>query len=207
MIPQSKKGPIAWMATNPVAANILMIILLFGGLFAATRVQEEFLPNAELDHVYVSVAYPGASPDEVEQGIILAIEEVVYGLNGVNKIVSFANENSGTVRVEVLEKSDVNRVADDVRNAVDRIRTFPLDAEEPTISIVNLKRPVLDLIISADVSLDTLRELTETVRDRLLQHPGITQLELENVRSREISVEISQQNSENLILPYKVLAL
>ena len=200
MIPQSKKGPIAWMATNPVAANILMIILLFGGLFAATRVQEEFLPNAELDHVYVSVAYPGASPDEVEQGIILAIEEVVYGLNGVNKIVSFANENSGTVRVEVLEKSDVNRVADDVRNAVDRIRTFPLDAEEPTISIVNLKRPVLDLIISADVSLDTLRELTETVRDRLLQHPGITQLELENVRSREISVEISQQKLRELNL-------
>ena len=141
-----------------------------------------------------------ASPDEVEQGIILAIEEVVYGLNGVNKIVSFANENSGTVRVEVLEKSDVNRVADDVRNAVDRIRTFPLDAEEPTISIVNLKRPVLDLIISADVSLDTLRELTETVRDRLLQHPGITQLELENVRSREISVEISQQKLRELNL-------
>ena len=200
MIPQSKKGPIAWMATNPVAANILMIILLFGGLFAVTRVQKEFLPNAELDHVYVSVAYPGASPDEVEQGIILAIEEVVYGLNGVKKIISFANENSGTVRVEVLEKSDVNRVADDVRNAVDRIRTFPLDAEEPTISIVNLKRPVLDLIISADVSLDTLRELTETVRDRLLQHPGITQLELENVRSREISVEISQQKLRELNL-------
>ena len=102
-------------------------------------VYKKNLPNAELDYVYVSVAYPGASPDEVEQGIILAIEEVVYGLNGVNKIVSFANENSGTVRVEVLEKSDVNRVADDVRNAVDRIRTFPLDAEEPTISIVNLK--------------------------------------------------------------------
>ena len=149
---EERKGPIAWMATNPVAANILMVILIIGGIFAATRVQQEFLPNAELDEVYVTVAYPGASPDEVEQGILLAIEEAVRGLNGVKRVVSYANENSGTVRAEVLEKSDVNRVADDVRNAVDRIRTFPLDAEEPTISIVNLKRPVLDLIISAEVS-------------------------------------------------------
>ena len=94
-------------------------------IFAATRVQQEFLPNAELDEVYVTVAYPGASPDEVEQGILLAIEEAVRGLNGVKRVVSYANENSGTVRAEVLEKSDVNRVADDVRNAVDRIRTFP----------------------------------------------------------------------------------
>ena len=139
---EERKGPIAWMATNPVASNILMVILIIGGIFAATRVQQEFLPNAELDEVYVTVAYPGASPDEVEQGILLAIEEAVRGLNGVKRVISYANENSGTVRAEVLEKSDVSRVADDVRNAVDRIRTFPLDAEEPTISIVNLKRPV-----------------------------------------------------------------
>ena len=195
---EERNGPIAWMATNPVAANILMVILIIGGVFAATRVQQEFLPNAELDEVYVTVAYPGASPDEVEQGILLAVEEAVRGLNGVKRVVSYANENSGTVRTEVLEKSDVNRVADDVRNAVDRIRTFPLDAEEPTISIVNLKRPVLDLIISADVPPPTLRELTETVRDRLLQHPGITQLELENVRSHEISIEITQQKLREL---------
>ena len=195
---EERKGPIAWMATNPVAANILMVILIIGGIFAATRVQQEFLPNAELDEVYVTVAYPGASPDEVEQGILLAIEEAVRGLNGVKRVVSYANENSGTVRAEVLEKSDVNRVADDVRNAVDRIRTFPLDAEEPTISIVNLKRPVLDLIISAEVSPSTLRELTETIRDRLLQHPGITQLELENVRAHEISIEITQQKLREL---------
>ena len=198
MTPEERKGPIAWMASNPIAANILMIILLVGGLFATTRVQQEFLPNAELDEVYVTVAYPGASPDEIEQGVILAIEESIRGLNGVKRVTSYANENSGTVRAEVLEKADVSRVADDVRNAVDRIRTFPLDAEEPTISIVNLKRPVLDLIVSADVPRTTLRELTETVRDRLLQHPGITQLELDNVRSHEISIEITQQKLREL---------
>ena len=198
MTPEDRKGPIAWMASNPVAANILMIILLAGGLFATTRVQQEFLPNAELDEVFVTVAYPGASPDEVEQGIVLAIEESIRGLSGVKRVISYAQENSGTVRAEVLEKADVSRVADEIRNAVDRIRTFPLDAEEPTISIVNLKRPVLDLIVSADVPRTTLRELTETIRDRLLQHPGITQLELENVRSYEIGIEITQQKLREL---------
>ena len=70
----------------------------------ATRVQQEFLPNAELDEVYVTVAYPGASPDEVEQGILLAIEESVRGLNGVKRVISYANENSGTVRAGGVRK-------------------------------------------------------------------------------------------------------
>ena len=206
MIDTEKKGPIAWMTQNSVAANILMIILLAGGIFSANQVKQEFLPNAELDEVFITVPYPGASPEEVEQGIILAVEESIRGINGVKRVVSRANEASGIIQAEVMQKTDVSRVADDIRNAVDSIRTFPLDAEEPMISIVNLKRPVLDLIVSADVPQSTLRGITENVRNNLLLSPGITQVELDNVRAHEINIEISQQKLRELGLTLQDVA-
>ena len=105
-----------------------------------------------------------------------------------------------------MQKTDVSRVADDIRNAVDSIRTFPLDAEEPMISIVNLKRPVLDLIVSADVPQSTLRGITENVRNNLLLSPGITQVQLDNVRAHEINIEISQQKLRELGLTLQDVA-
>ncbi|NNJ69972.1 MAG: efflux RND transporter permease subunit, partial [Kiritimatiellales bacterium] len=201
-----KRGPIAWMAKNSVAANILMILLIGGGFFAATRVKQEFLPEAQLDAVNVSVPYPGASPEEVEQGILLAVEEAVRGIDGVKKVVSTAREGSGSVNIEVLPSYDVNMVTDDVRNEVDRIRTIPLDAEEPVISAQKIRRAVLDVIVSADVSENVLRELAEQTRDRLLQSGGITQLELSNVRSLEIAIEIKQDKLRELNLSLQQVA-
>ena len=197
---EPKRGPIAWMAKNTVAANILMIVLLGGGIYATTKVQQEFLPQSELDAVNVSVAYPGASPDEVEQGILLAVEEAVRGIDGVKEVTANANEGGGSVRVEVIEGHDVSRITDEVRNEVDRIRTFPLDAEEPTISAATFKRSVLDVIVSADVSESVLRELAEQTRDTLLAADGITQLELSNVRALEIAIEIPQTKLRELNL-------
>ncbi|HKL23000.1 MAG TPA: efflux RND transporter permease subunit [Tichowtungia sp.] len=197
---EQKRGPIAWMAKNSVAANILMVILLGGGLIAARNVKQEFLPEMDLDTVSVSVPYPGASPDEVEQGILLAVEEAVRGIDGVKQVVATAGEGSGSVTIEVLQGYDVNRVTDDVRNEVDRIRTFPLDAEEPVISAQKLKRAVLDVIVAGEVSENVLRELTEQVRDRLLTSDGITQVELSNVRNYEIAIEIPQDKLRELNL-------
>ncbi len=195
-----KRGPIAWMAKNSVAANILMVILIGGGFFAAQKVKQEFLPEAELDMVTVGVPYPGASPDEVEQGILLVLEEAMRGIDGVKKVTATANEGYGSVLVEVLPTHEVNNIADDIRSEVDRIRTFPLDAEEPIINAIRLKRAVMDVIIAADTSESVLRELTEQVRDRLLQSKGITQIELSGVRSHEIAIEIPQDKLRELNL-------
>jgi multidrug efflux pump subunit AcrB len=201
-----KRGPIAWMARNTVAANILMTVLIGGGIFAATRVKQEFLPSAQLDSVSITVPYPGASPDEVEQGILLAIEEAVRGIDGVKKVYANANEGSGSVSVDVLEGYDVNKVTDDVRNQVDRIRTFPLDAEEPVISAAAIKRSVMDVIVAADVPDTVLRELAEQTRDRLLASGGVTQLELDSVRSYEIAIEIPQAKLRELNLTLQDVA-
>ncbi|HSR87352.1 MAG TPA: efflux RND transporter permease subunit [Pontiella sp.] len=203
---EQKRGPIAWMAKNAVAANILMIVLIAGGFFAATRVKQEFLPEAQLDQVNVMVPYPGANPEEVEQGIILVVEEAVRGIDGVKKVISTANEGSGSVQIEVMENHDVNRVTDDVRNEINRVRTFPLEAEKPVISTSRIKRPVLDVIVAADVPQEVLREIVEQVRDRLLQSGGITQIELSNVRNYEIAIEIPQDKLRELDLTLQDVA-
>ena len=201
-----KSGPIAWMAQNPVAANILMLVLIVGGLVAALRIRQEYLPSAELDMVRVTIPYPGASPSDVEQSILLAVEEAVRGLDGVKEVTSTAREGSGTVIIEVLPGHDVYRVTDDVRNAVDRIRTLPIDAENPEIEALVTRRPVLDVIVAADLPDTVLRELAEQVRDRLLQSGGVTQVELSNVRKYEISVEIPQEKLRELGLTLRGVA-
>jgi multidrug efflux pump subunit AcrB len=194
-LPQSdpqRKGPIAWMAGHSVTANLVMFVLLVGGLFLGFRIKKEIFPYFELDRVQITVPYPGASPQEVERSIILAIEEAVQGLEGVNEVRSSAREGAGTVTVEMIEGENLQRLAQDIQGEVDRITSFPEEAEERQVVIVSRKRYVVSLALYGDQSEGILREYAEYLRDRLLQDPDITQVELTGVRNYEISVEIPQ---------------
>jgi multidrug efflux pump subunit AcrB len=194
-LPQSdpqRKGPIAWMAGHSVTANLVMLVLLVGGLFLGFRIKKEVFPYFELDQVKITVPYPGASPQEVERSIILAIEEAVQGLEGVNEVHSLAIEGLGMVTVEMIEGENLQRLAQDIQSEVDRITSFPEEAEEPQVVIVSRKRYVVSLALYGDQSEGVLREYAEYLRDRLLQDPDITQVELTGVRNYEISVEIPQ---------------
>ncbi len=187
------KGPIAWMAGHSVAANLIMLFLLVGGFFWGTRIKQEVFPEFTLDTVIISVAYPGASPEEVEQGIVLPIEEAIQSVDGIDTITSVANEGVGRVTVEALKDTDLQQLATDIKNEVDRISAFPTEAEEPLVTLPSRKRRVITLILYGDQSRDVLREMTETVRDQLLQDPGITQVELRGDRPLEISVDVSPE--------------
>lgn len=180
------------MAGHSVSANLLMLVLLAGGLFWSTRIRQEVFPDFELDMVTITVPYPGASPQEVERGILLSVEEAVEGLEGIEKVTSRAREGSGTVTVEMVEGEDIQRLAQDIKVEVDRITSFPEEAEDPKVSIVARKRYVVSLAVYGDQSERVLREYAEVVRDRLLQSPQITQADLTAVRDYEISVEIFQ---------------
>lgn len=186
------KGPIAWMAGHSVTANLLMLVLLVGGVFLGYRIKKEVFPYFELDRVQITVPYPGASPQEVERGIILALEEAVQGLEGVDEVYASAHEGSGTVTVEMIEGENLQRLAQEIQNEVDRITSFPEEAEEPRVVIVSRKRYVVSLALYGDQQEAVLREYAEYLRDRLLQDPDITQVELTGVRNYEISIEISQ---------------
>ncbi|MBN2582659.1 MAG: efflux RND transporter permease subunit, partial [Planctomycetes bacterium] len=194
LTPRDSRGPVAWMAGHSVAANLVMVICLLGGFLALQRIKQEVFPDISLDVVTVSVPYPGASPEEVESGIVLSIEEAVRGLDGVKEVTSVAAEGSGTVSIELLTGADGQAVAQDIKSEVDRITTFPEDAEEPVVRLVVPKREVLELVIYGDAPSTVLHELAEQARDQLLQGGKVTQIEVEGVPSLEIGIEISEEN-------------
>ena len=196
--PDIKPGPIAWMAGNSVASNLLMLVLLIGGIIWGNMIKQEVFPEFELDIVTVSVAYPGASPEEVEQGIILVIEEAVQGIEGIKEVSSYANEGYGNVVVEAMTGVNLQKLADDIQKEVDRISSFPEDAEDPTINIAIRRREVISLILYGDQDEHVLRELAENARDSLLQNKNITQVELDEAKNFEISIEISQETLRSL---------
>ncbi len=189
-------GPIAWMAKNSVAANLMMLVAIIGGLMAAFSLKQEVFPEFELDYVNVTVPFPGASPKEVEQGILLSIEEAVRGIDGVKRVNSVAAEGIGTVVVELLIGTNASKVQTDIKNEIDRIQTFPEEAEEPTVAIASRKRAVISLIFSGDYDMTTLHEIGERARAELLQSPDITQVELFGIRPREIAIEVPREKME-----------
>lgn len=185
--------PISFMARNPIAANLLMIILLGGGIFTMFTIQKEVFPQYELDFVDVSVVYPGSSPTEVEQGILRPVEEAIRGVQGIKEITSTANEGSGQVSIELVAGADRMQVFQDIDQAVNRITTFPDDIEEPEVSLQSNQREVMELGLYGDADIWTLRKLAEQLRDQLLSSEGITQVEIGNVPDYVTHIEIPRQ--------------
>ncbi len=186
------KGPLAWMAANSVAANLLMIMLLVGGLISSQFIKQEVFPEVSLDVITVQVPYPGASPAEVEKGVILAVEEAVRGVDGIEEVKSTASESIGTVSVEVSDSAEPETVLNDVKSAVDRITSLPQDSERPVISLSATRRGVISLVLHGDVEEKVLRNLAESVREDLLLRDDITVVEIGGARDPEISIEVSQ---------------
>jgi multidrug efflux pump subunit AcrB len=182
------------MVRNRVTPHLLMLVLLGTGVWAAGGIKQEVFPEFDLGLVEVTVAYPGAGPEEVERGVVLPIEEALRGLDGVKEVRAIAAEGLGTVTVELLSDADEVRVYADIRQAVDRIRTFPTEAEKPEIAQVVRRRQVVSLQLYGEVDELVLRELAEEVRDRLLSNPGITQVDVEGARDLEVHVEVSERD-------------
>lgn len=180
------------MAGNRVAANLLMLLFLVGGFYSAKHViQKEFFPNIEADIIRVTIPYPGSSPEEVERGVTLAVEEAVRGIEQVKEVRSTSSEGSSQVTVELLEGSDKQKAARDVQNALDRITTFPEDIEQPRAVIASRKREVLKVYLYGDMSENVLLEQAEELQDMLIQSPDVTQLDIIKSRNPELTVEVT----------------
>ena len=186
------KGPIKWMAHNHVAANLLMMIFIVGGLVTAHTIKQEVFPEMELDLVQVRVAYPGAGPEEVEDGLLLKIEENLSSLTGIKEIKSLASEGAGVVTAEILQGEDTDLLLQDIKAEVDRITTFPEEAEKPIITKLENRREVISAVVYGNSSERGLREQAELIRDELLDMPEITQVDLRGVRPYEISIEVKE---------------
>lgn len=189
---RSLNSSIAWMAQHSIAANLLMILLIGGGIWTAFNMQKEVYPEFELDIVEVRVGYPGAAPAEVEQGILRPVEEAIRGIQGIKEIASTAREGSGTVRIDLVTATERMKAFQEIDQAVNRIRTFPVDTEKPEVRLLTQQREVISLGLYGPVDIWTLRKLAEQLRDRLLSDPLITQVQLGNVPDYVTHVEIPQ---------------
>lgn len=192
--PTGRGGAVAWMAGHPVAANLLMGVLVVGGILFARGVKREVFPEVETGVVSVQVAYPGASPQEVEEGVVLAIEEEIRSLDGVDSIGSVSAEGFGLVNAEILAGANPDRTYNDVKSAVDRIVSFPRDAERPAISLLTNRSRVLSLLVHGDVDLKMLDLLAEEIRSELLADERVSLVEKTGIPPPEISIEVPSEN-------------
>ncbi len=191
---KGRGGALAWMAKNSVAANILMLVLLIGGGLKSCTVKQEVFPEFDIDQIIINVPYPGASPAEVEQGVLLAAEEAVRGLDGIKKVRATALEGMAVVVVELLLGTDADQALSDVKSAMDRITSFPENIERPVISLAKLRNQVISLVVYGDQDEASLKAYAEKMRDELLADPRITVVELKGARPLEISVEVPQRH-------------
>ena len=189
-----RSGPIAWMTHHTVAANLVMLIFIIGGLIIGTDLKKEVFPEFTSDRIRVTVAYPGASPEEVEHGIILSIEDVVRGLDGVKDVTATAAEGMAFMKIELVKGGNADNVLQDVVNEIDGIQSFPELAEKPIINLEEARHQVVTVMVHGDQEEQTLREVADRVRDDLLQRPGITLVELGAARPREIAIEVPQRH-------------
>jgi multidrug efflux pump subunit AcrB len=188
-----RRGPIAWMTTNSIAANLLMMLLLGGGVWSAITIQKEVFPNFLLDNVEVSVSYPGAAPEEVEQGILQPIEQALRDVDGIHEIISYAREGRAYVQVELVAGQPRMKAFQDIDQAINRIRTFPDQIEQPEVRLDSRQREVMRVDLFGEIETKALRKLGEQLRDQLQAHEDITQLEFWRAPPYVTHVEIRRQ--------------
>ena len=190
-----RTGFIAYFAGNRVAANLLMLLLVFTGVLSAIHLPVQNFPDLDFRAVSVSVRSPGSSPRELEEDIVRRVEEAVLGLSGVERVVSTATHGLGRVSVEMADFADAGTVLDDVVRAVDGIESFPpLGAERPEVELFRLDLEVMTMAVSSSVvGENELRLAAEELRDGLLGLPSISLVTLERTRDREISIELSEE--------------
>ena len=206
-----------WSLKNHVTVNLVMVFIIVAGLVTVMKMRREMFPQFALDMIFISVDYPGSSPEEVEEGICIKIEEQIEGIEGIDRILSTAREGNGEVTVELESGTDVQKVLDEIKAEVDRIDTFPDEAEEPLVLEIINRDPTIYIAAYGDVAEKNLRQAAEKIRDDLLdarivaqieseakrgvlsaikfkQPEVVSQIELVGVRDYEIAVEVSEDN-------------
>ena len=199
------KNIIRWFILNTVAANLLMVFIIIAGIFTLSRLRMEVFPDITIPIINVSVVYPGASPEDIEESICVKVEEQVQGINGLKRIASSSNEGYGSINIEVENGYDIDEVKDEVKSQVDAITSFPDDAEKPTIRSFDGQPEVITIAVHGHVDEASLLNIAEKVRDEVSELPNITQTRL-GKKPREISIEISENTLQKYGISFDYVA-
>ncbi len=191
---------IRWFAHNPVAANLLMLSILLGGLFflGNNKIPLEVFPEFEFSQVNINTSVRGATPASVEEGVTVRIEEAIHDLEGIKSLTSRSSEGFSTIRVEVAKGYNTKDLLDDIKLRVDGLSTLPDEADRPVISIPARVREVISVVVSGDFDERSLREMAEFHRDNMLRIQGISSIEIDNAREFELTITIDPNTLDAL---------
>ncbi|MEQ8627023.1 efflux RND transporter permease subunit [Ekhidna sp.] len=188
----SIKGLIEYFVKYPILANILIALTLVGGVVSMLNTKKSFFPTLEDKNITVSVSYPGASPDEMEEGVTLKIEEALKGVIGIYQVTSTSSENFATINIQKIDGYDIDELYTDVKNSVDGISSFPAGAEKPIIVKQKSRTTAQWLALTGDVDLATLKQFAEDIEDELLATGVISQVGISGFPPLEISIEVAE---------------
>ncbi|MCP4713693.1 MAG: efflux RND transporter permease subunit, partial [Deltaproteobacteria bacterium] len=200
------KKILSFFVRYPIWTNVLMISIICFGLLCWSKMKYAFFPQIPPDLINIEVEYRGASPEELEEGVVLKIEENIEGIEGVDRFTSVSRENFGTVTVEVVKGENIHKVLQDVKNAVDKISSFPQDSEKPVIYERKYRAHALSLVLYGDTDLYNLKHVAEKLRDALLDTPEISQVALTGLPELEFAVEIRESDMRRYELTFNEIA-
>jgi len=184
---------VTFFVKYPIWANALIFtILTFGFISYSNVLKKSFFPSVASSSLNISVVLPGASPEEMEEGVTLKIEEVIKGIEGIKEVTSTSSENSTSVRVTLFKDYDIDEALTEVKNAIDRISSFPVSAEKPVIFKNRSRSTAMWMGLIGDVGTRTLKVYAEKIEDDLLNSGLISQINISGYPSLEISIEVPE---------------
>jgi multidrug efflux pump subunit AcrB len=199
-------GPVTWFIKNPIAGNLLMVLLIIGGFASIPKLDKQFFPTPEINQIEIRMEFRGASPSEVEEQISVRIEEAVHDLNGIEELRSVSREGLAIVTVEVESDYPTQKLTNDINTRVDAIRTFPSDAERPTVTELTYRHQMGRVQIYGDLSEREMKQLGETLRDELVRQPWVSIVELQTARPYEVSIEVAEESLQRYQITFDQLA-
>ncbi|MCH1458621.1 MAG: efflux RND transporter permease subunit, partial [Luminiphilus sp.] len=199
-------GPVTWFIKNPIAGNLLMVLLIIGGFASIPKLDKQFFPTPEINQIEIRMEFRGASPSEVEEQISVRIEEAVHDLNGIEELRSVSREGLAIVMVEVESDYPTQKLTNDINTRVDAIRTFPSDAERPTVTELTYRHQMGRVQIYGDLNEREMKQLGETLRDELVRQPWVSIVELQTARPYEVSIEVAEESLQRYQITFDQLA-
>ncbi len=197
---------ISFLVRYPIWSNVLLFGILIFGLITFSQMRYSFFPELESDFISIQVVYPGASPQEVEEGVVLKIEENLDGIEGIERVTSVSRENGAVVSVEISYGYDLNDMLADVKNAVDQINSFPVGIEKPVIFEQKFRSRALSIVLYGSTDLYNLKIIAENLRDDLIATPEISQVQITGLPDPEISIEVFESDLRRYDLTFNEIA-
>ena len=190
-----------------VAVNVVIIAFVIFGMVGASSLRSSFFPLVGSKIISINVAYPGAAPQEIEEGIIIKIEDNLKGIEGIDRVTSTSRENGGNITVEILKGYDIDFMLLEVKNAVDQVPGFPTGMEPLVVGKQKAIRETITFNVSGDnVGLSTLKQIARQVERDLRSFDGISQIELTGFPREEIEIAVREKDLQAYELTFSEVA-